>query len=319
MNPSPGLSASMLRTEVVGRVATITINRPQRFNSIGPAVIHQLQQVFDQSVLDPSVKGIVLGGEGKTFVVGADVDFFVRNVEVGDFERILEFTKAGHRLLSAIEKCPKPVVACVHGAALGAGTEIALACRHIVASPPATFGFPETGLGIYPGFGGTQRTPRKVGVGLAKWLILSGKTLSANEAWQIGLIDRVVPPAELANVCRECARGGPPNENPPALPKPLAAIAEFFASHRADDLAHGRVEVPDDPRLAREARSVRSKAPIALQWAERLIEEGTQRPIDEALQMELDHIVEIFRTEDACRGLSFCAQRRLGRPEFVGR
>lgn len=319
MTPTAGHSASMLKTETVDGIATIAINRPHLLNSVNPVTLHQLQQVFDHAAADPEIQGIVLRGEGKTFVVGADIDFFIRNVEAGDFQRLLQFTKAGHKLMNAIARCQKPVVACVHGAALGAGTEFALACGRVVASPHATFGFPETGLGIYPGFGGTQRTPRAIGIGLAKWLILAGKTLTAADARHLGLVDRVVPDNELADVCRDCALGRLARDERPPLPPSFAAIAQFFANNRADDLRNGTAADRGDPLLVRATRPVASKAPVALRLSEWLIEEGMRRPLDEALQLEIDHAVEIFQSEDAYRGLSFCAQRHIGRPQFVGR
>ncbi len=318
MAATPKIATAMIKAEVRDDIATLTIRRPQLLNSINPVVLHQLHLAFDRAANDAEVKGIVIAGEGKAFVVGADIRFFLRNLDAGDIPRILQFNQAGHRFLNAVNCCPKPVVARVGGAALGGGVELALACHHIVASPRASFGFPETGLGIYPAWGGTQRTSRAVGVGLAKWLVLSGKTLSAADAWKIGLIDQVVPHEELDTACRACARGRFPDEKCPTLPQPLAAIEKFFERSRADDLHNGTALTGSDPVLIRAMRPVAAKAPIALRLAERLIEEGAQQTLEVGLQMEIDHVAEVFKTRDAYLGLTHVAQSRIGGPAFVG-
>ncbi len=310
---------SLIKVEQADGIATISINRPEQLNSVNPVVIHQLQLAFEQVSQDTSVRGVVFAGKGKAFVVGADLGFFLRNIDSGNLERIVQFTKAGHRLMNTIDACPKPVVACVGGVALGAGVEIALSCDHIVASPRASLGFPETGLGIYPGFGGTQRTPRVIGVGLAKWLIFSGKTLSANEARKVGLVGQVVAHEELDRTAQRCALEGTLTKNTSrALTPELAALEQFFLANRSDTLREGRAETSDNLALARSMKPVATKGPVALRIAERLIEEGSRRTLEAGLQMEIDHVVEIFSTEDARIGLSFRANRQVGRPEFVG-
>ncbi len=155
---------SLVALDISDGVATITINRADVLNNINFVVLHQLQLAFDRVIADPRVRGIVLAGAGKVFVVGADIEFLIRNIGV-DVPRIVKFSEAGHRLFSTIDASPKPVVARVQGAALGGGTEIALACDYVIAAPGGSFGFPETGLGIYPGFGGTHALREKSGLG----------------------------------------------------------------------------------------------------------------------------------------------------------
>ena len=111
----------------------------------------------------PAVRAICLTGQPGAFLLGADVEFFIRSIEANDLEPVLNFTRAAHELLRLIASSDKPIVAWVRGPALGAGLELALACHRIAASPAAKFAFPETGLGIYPGMGGTQRAPRRIG------------------------------------------------------------------------------------------------------------------------------------------------------------
>ncbi|HEY2837566.1 MAG TPA: enoyl-CoA hydratase/isomerase family protein, partial [Pirellulales bacterium] len=130
-----------------------------------------LRNGFEALAADPGVERIVLCGRRERFVSGVDVSFFIQSLTTGQVDRIISFTYSAHSILNIIARCPKPVVAWIDGPAFGAGLELALACHRIVAGPKARFCLPETGLGIYPGMGGTQRLPRKIGVGLAKWMI----------------------------------------------------------------------------------------------------------------------------------------------------
>ena len=291
---------------------------PKRSNSLTFAALHQLQRAFDEAIADPAVRGIILTGAGKVFIVGADIEFFIRNIEANDIPRITKFTQTGHRLLNTIDRSPKPVVARVGGIALGGGLEVALACDYIVATPAASFGFPETGLGICPGFGGTQRSPRAFGVGIAKWLIFSGKTLSAVDGKKIGLVDAIVPPGELDATCQAYATGRLTSEKTKTVPAEFAAVADFFARNRADDLRAGTAVTGGDAALIRAMRPVAAKGPLALRVAERLIEQGIQRTLDGGLQLEVDSVPEIFTSKDAYTGLCFRSKRGLGQPVFEG-
>jgi enoyl-CoA hydratase/carnithine racemase len=261
----------------------------------------------------------VIGGEGKVFIVGADVNFFIRNIEAGQIRQIIQFSLCGHRLLNTIDRSPKPVVARVHGAALGGGLEIALACDRVVAAPGANFGFPETGLGIFPGFGGTQRAPRALGVGLAKWLIYTGKTLSANDARKVGIVDFVLPHEQLEEACCGIAAGPfPPKKHRPRLPE-FAALEQLFSNNCVEDLRLGKADTASDPALMRAAKAVAMKAPIALRLVERIIDEGMQEPFEDALKLEIAYVTEVFSTADALLGLNFRVSRALGNPVFLDR
>ena len=209
---------SLLDVRIADAVAHLNINRPQAMNALNPALVFQLHQAVRQAMAAEEVRGVVIGGIGKAFSAGADVDFFLRNLAAGDVDRIVQFTAAGHALLDEIEQAPKPVVACVHGLALGGGLELALACHRILVTPAATLGLPETSLGLYPGLGGTHRMPRKIGVGLAKWLIYTGKTLPATEARNIGLADDLIPEADLQEAARAAIVAGRPTSRPPSSP-----------------------------------------------------------------------------------------------------
>ncbi len=315
---TPTADYSLLKLDVSEGLATITVNRPDALNGMNFAVLFQMHRAVQQAIADSHVRAIILGGEGKAFVVGADLGFFIRNIEAGDLARIVKLTEAGHLLMNTIDASPKPVVVRVQGVALGAGTELALACDRVVASPMASFGLPETGLGIYPGFGGTQRTPRALGVGLAKWLMYTGKTISANEARRIHLVHHVVPQEVLDVEARRCALGLLAWE-PDELATEHIQLDRFFCSHPVDELRTGTLDEGLPPHLRRAVRPIAAKAPIALQMVEQLIDRGTQLSLRDGLQLEIDYATQIFSTEDALRGLSFRANRQVGQPCFLGR
>jgi enoyl-CoA hydratase/3-hydroxyacyl-CoA dehydrogenase len=304
-----------VRARTSDGVATLTIDRPDALNALNPIVIEQLTDAFHRAASDPDVRGIVIAGSGKAFISGADIRYFVRHIENGTVDRIVEFTKAGHALLDAIDNCHKPVVARVHGPALGGGLEIALACDRIVATPSATFAFPETGLGVYPGLGGTQRTTRRIGIGMTKALIFTGRSLDAEAALRIGLVDEVVTHDRLDRAIRNRIEQGLSEHPEPTFDAETAALAKFFEHHSIEDLRTGRVDPGDSEDLARAVRQVRRKAPVALRIAERLIDEGLDQPLHEGLHMELEHLVEVFGTHDAHEGLSSVGTRE---PVFKG-
>jgi enoyl-CoA hydratase/3-hydroxyacyl-CoA dehydrogenase len=297
----------------VDGIATLTINRPDSMNAINDAVVSQLEAGFEKASTDPSVNGIVIAGSGKAFVAGADIRFFVRNIEAGTIDEIARFTRRCQHLTRAFETCAKPVIARLHGLALGGGVELALACHAIVATPKATLAFPETGIGIYPGLGGTQRTPKRVGSGLAKWLVLSGQTIGAEEALAIGLVDRVVPYENLDATIAELINAGTVERRGPEVPESHRAIAEFFDRHGIESLPEANAA---DPRIAKAVARITTKAPIAVKLASELVDRAASLPIDQGLEAELSHLDEIFRTKDAFEGLSSLGRRP---PVFEGK
>jgi enoyl-CoA hydratase / 3-hydroxyacyl-CoA dehydrogenase len=307
---------SFVKSEVKDGVATLTVNRPDAMNALNEAVVAQLHDAFKKAAANPGVKGIVIAGAGKAFIAGADIRFFVRNIESGDLQRIVDFTKAGHVLLNDIDRCPKPVVARLHGLALGGGLELAQACDVLIATPRASFAFPETGIGIYPGLGGTQRPTRRIGVGLTRWLVFTGQSLSPDEAQAIGFIDKVVPHEELDAACRAAIAEGIKPKPRPALAAKHKALEAFFEGNDAETLRQGRADTKGDDGLAKAMKRVGFKAPIALRLAGKLIESGSKVSLDEGLEMELSHLIEIFSTKDAFEGLSTLGKKA---PVFEGR
>jgi enoyl-CoA hydratase/3-hydroxyacyl-CoA dehydrogenase len=282
-------------------------------NALNETIVAQLHEALRQAVADPEVRGIVIAGAGKAFIAGADIRFFVRNMDSGDIDRIVEFTEAGQALLNDIDRCPKPVVARLHGLALGGGLELALACDRLIATPKAAFAFPETGIGIYPGLGGTQRAPRRIGAPLAKWLIYTGQMLGAREAAEIGLIDRTVSLDTLDEAVHSEA-SGKKGDHDTIAGRP--AMERLFGSHTVAALREGKIDAADNKEVARAIKQVGFKAPLALELAEKLIDGGAEIELDAGLQLELDQLRKIFSTEDAYEGLTSLGKRR---PSFNGR
>lgn len=168
-------------------ICTIKINNPQSLNSLNGEVLQDLDAAFDLVAQDDEVFAIVLTGEGKAFVAGADIAY-MNGLNV---EQAKKFAEDGSKIFRKIETLKKVVIAAVNGFALGGGCELAMACDIRIASEKAKFGQPEVGLGITPGFSGTQRLPRLVGLGRAKELILTGNYIDAQEAYRIGLVNKV--------------------------------------------------------------------------------------------------------------------------------
>jgi len=192
---------AFVTTEVKGAVEVITIDRPQALNALNPEVLGDLKAAFEAVDLK-TVRCIVLTGSGeKSFVAGADIGA-MSTMTKAEGEA---FSKLGNDLFLKIESFPIPVIAAVNGFALGGGNELAMSCDIRVCSDNAMFGQPEVGLGITPGFGGTQRLPRIVGIGRAQQMILTGDPITAEEALRCGLANQVCEQAELLPSCRQIA------------------------------------------------------------------------------------------------------------------
>ncbi|MGH7608269.1 MAG: enoyl-CoA hydratase-related protein [Gemmatimonadales bacterium] len=175
--------------EITDGIAVITINRPDKLNALNDQVIAELAAAAERVATEPAIRGAILTGAGpKAFVAGADIGELARQ---GPFDGKAR-AQRGQAVLRRLETCGKPVIAAVNGFALGGGCELAMACHLRIASENAKFGQPEVKLGIAPGYGGTQRLPRLVGKGVALQLILTGEMIDAQEAYRIGLVNRVV-------------------------------------------------------------------------------------------------------------------------------
>jgi enoyl-CoA hydratase len=182
-----------LSVTTADRIATITVNRPDKLNALNDRVIAELGDAIDAARESAEVAGIILTGAGRAFVAGADISELKSHGAIS--AKML--AQRGQDVFRRYETSPKPVVAAVNGFALGGGCELAMACHIRIASDAAKFGQPEVKLGLIPGYGGTQRLPRLIGKGRALQLLLTGEIIDANEAYRIGLVNRVVPGADL--------------------------------------------------------------------------------------------------------------------------
>lgn len=250
--------------EQKGAYGVITINRPQALNALNSQVLDELLEAF-KSVNLEEVRALVLTGAGeKSFVAGADI---------GEMSTLTKaegesFGKKGNDVFRFIETFPIPVIAAVNGFALGGGCEISMSCDIRLCSDNAMFGQPEVGLGITPGFGGTQRLARLVGAGMAKQLIYTARNIKAPEAYRIGLVNQVVSAEldEAGNVVKTA------QEN-------LLAVAEKMAA------------------------TIAQNAPIAVRNCKKAINEGLQVDMDEAIVIEEKLFGDCFETEDQRAGM----------------
>ncbi len=183
-----------LIVEHKGAIARVTVNRPKVLNALNMATMEELRSAFTVIKEDKDVRVALLTGSGeKAFIAGADIGELSKHDAISG----KEYTHKGQSVLDLIENLGKPVIACINGFALGGGCEIAMACTMRLASDSAKLGQPEVKLGIIPGYGGTQRLPRLVGKGIAMQMVLAGEMITAQEAHRIGLVNEVVPLAEL--------------------------------------------------------------------------------------------------------------------------
>jgi enoyl-CoA hydratase len=192
-----------LKFEKREQIAYVTIHRPEKLNALNQAVMGELREAFTQVQDDPEVRVAILTGAGeKAFVAGADIGDLNKNNPV----EAKAYTHKGQAVFDLIENLGKPVIACLNGYALGGGCELAMACSFRLASENAKIGQPEVKLGIIAGYGGSQRLPRLVGKGLALQILLTGEQISAQEAHRIGLVNEVVPQAELISRAEAIAK-----------------------------------------------------------------------------------------------------------------
>jgi enoyl-CoA hydratase len=200
---------SVLLYERLEDVATLQLNRPERLNALSAELIGELLVELERLAEDETLKALVLTGEGRAFCAGTDLNELEGRTE----QQALEISERGAKLCDRIEGFPVPVITAINGPAIGGGLEIVLASHIRIASETATFGLPETRLGVIPGYGGSQRLPREIGVGWASELMLTGRSLTALEAERLGLLNRVVSQgsvmSEAMSVANEVAKLAP--------------------------------------------------------------------------------------------------------------
>jgi len=283
--------------------AIITMSRPEEMNALDEEVMQQLDDKFTEADTDPDIETIFICGSGKAFVAGADIKFFVQNIKKKTLENIVAFTKFGQNVFEKIDKSTKKVVAVLNGLALGGGVELALCADVILAVPKAKIAFPETGIGIYPGLGGTQRTALRIGKGLAKYLILTGKMLPAAEALEIGLIDGIIQTEEIFALFD--GKKAVPEFPRKELGEKWKAISHLFQNNHHLTILKGTCHNGNisEQVVNKLAKAIHHKAPLALEISEQLIDEA------KGTTSELEKLETIFSSSDALLGLSSIGKR----------
>lgn len=307
-------------SEIREGIAWVRLHRPP-FNAINPALVVALEKVVESALANQEVRGLVLLGSGKCFAAGADLAYFNRQVAAKDWHRIEQFSRSLHLLCNLLANGSKPVVAAIRGAALGAGMELALACNKVVASRTTTLALPETGLGICPGAGGTQRTPRRIGYGLGKWLVYTGHMLSVPEALRIGLIDTCVDDQDLeAAAVAELNRLNAATSSQDLagnLSQSDQQLAEVFAEYSVTALLGlaERDQIPDswDMRTRRAVKKLPSRSRHALMLTEELIDRGQSMALPDALQLEVAAQRKMFEHPDARHRLAAALAMQLAK------
>jgi enoyl-CoA hydratase/3-hydroxyacyl-CoA dehydrogenase len=303
--------------EIKDAIAYITVNRPEAMNALNETVVAQLARRFDEAQKHPEVSAIVFQGAGKAFVAGADIKYFVDKIKADKIADIAKFTRKGHELLLKIENSDKLTIALLDGLSLGGGSELALACQAIIATPAGSMGFPETGIGIYPGLGGMLRMARFVGPELAKYYVFTGAFISAEDAQMLGIVTRLVAPAEVASTIKELASNQKPDKyRKLELPEKFKSLAQVCSSENVTRLLAGQLpEGVSEEIAAKTTKIIGYKAPIALKLANEIINQQAGKSMAEAVEIELGRLTDSFCTADALEGLSSLGRKK---PQYKG-
>lgn len=307
----------MVNLDIQDDLAFITINRPDAMNALNEAVVDQLSTAFDQAEKNPMVKAVVIRGAGKTFVAGADIQFFVDRIKARRIEDIEHFTRKGHELLLKIENSPKITIALLSGLSLGGGSELALACGFILATPAGSMGFPETGIGIVPGLGGSLRMARQVGLEMAKYYVFTGRSLSAQDAFELGIVYQVAEPGDVPAVIRQIADSGPRDKyRIRPLPDRFRELASIFVQENIGRLFAGEpMSDQNSGLMEKTAKILSKKSMIALKIADEVMNRQAGMTIPDAVECELGILKRLFSTHDAFEGLSSVGKKD---PVFIG-
>ncbi|MDJ0764127.1 MAG: 3-hydroxyacyl-CoA dehydrogenase NAD-binding domain-containing protein [Myxococcota bacterium] len=296
-------------------VAAITINRPDVMNALCEPAIDQLAQAVDKVGQDPTVRAVVFSGAGKALACGLQPEGIADRLRAGKLDDVITLFGKIQAILRRIEAMDKMTIVRASGLTLGGGLELGLACKVMVSGPRARFAFPETGQGIHPGLGGTQRLPRKVGKSIGKYLILTGDVISAQAAYRLGIVDALADDEKgVDQIIGEIAAGdGFVQEDLAPTAEELAKISLFNAQNSHATLAG---KLPDENGAAKQtAAALAIKAPVALKLADKLIEDGLALDLERALNWELSSLKLILQTGDALRGLESNGHER---PVFRG-
>jgi 3-hydroxypropionyl-coenzyme A dehydratase len=272
-----------IQLEPQGDIAILRINRPEALNAMNVDVISELSKMIDILAADDSIKAVVITGAGeRSFCAGADISYMV-NIDPMQAER---YATSAQDVINRIDRLEKPVIAAVNGFALGGGCELAMACDIRIASSNAKIGQPEVTIGIPPGWGGTQRLMRLIGPAKAKELIFTGKMIMADEAYQIGLVNKVISL-------------GPDDKLPPEVPKGDAAKAK----ERANEIAKILNKKLMDQCIAL-AKEIAKNSFVAVKVSKKLINRGMDTDLETGLRLEIYGWALCFAHEDRQKMMS---------------
>lgn len=307
----------VLRQHTPQGVAVICVHRPWAANSLNPAAMFQLHAAVDAAISDRDVRGIVITASEPGFVLGAEIGFLVRRIERDEFDPIHVYTRLGNDCFDRIAQSPKPVVAAVNGPAFGGGVELALACHVRLACPQATVALPETALGLCPLWGGVLRLKRLLGPGFAKWLVYTARNTSAREAFELGIFDRLVEPANLLETAVEIAASPTRHFMANFRIGGDKSIARFFQGETAKSIfnmkSFGQYEKPIQISI----KQVRKKSRLAVQYCEKIFDWNDALTAEEKDHAYREIVETLYRSEDTLMGLQWKLAKKIGSPEFA--
>jgi enoyl-CoA hydratase/3-hydroxyacyl-CoA dehydrogenase len=319
-----------VQVEMEGGLARVLLHRPDALNALSIPMLADLESAFATLAQHEEIRTIVVAGMGKAFMAGVDTGWLVQRMEADDLPSIVAFVERVQRLFRGIETSKALTILQLDGLAVGAGAELACCVDRVLATPRGCLGFPETGIGIYPALGGTQRCPRRTGIALARWLILGGEFLRAERAWQAGLVDELVEVDEVEERIHELhAEGGSGSAateraqrnaqwscpHPDRLDEELRIIQHTCEQTELETLLTS-AEGSEVSALRGFAHAMRRRAPLALRHADELLRATAKTPLMEGLSQEIARLAKIFPTEDALRGLRSAGRQRV---RFEGR
>ncbi|PNY18680.1 3-hydroxyacyl-CoA dehydrogenase/enoyl-CoA hydratase family protein [Streptococcus parauberis] len=309
---------SFVDYSVVKGIARIRINRPEAMNALNPTVVGQIEEAFNKAEADDAVRAIVFSGAGKAFVAGADLKFFVDAIKTNSLDKNYAFTSGGHKLLRRIELSKKYTIALLDGLSLGGGSELALACQAIIATEKGSMGFPESGLGIYPGLGGMLRTNHQIGKELTKYYVLTGRGISAKDAADLGIVTKLAEAGNLNEAIEEVVTAERPDKyRDRPLPEKYAEIKAAFSDANFANTVNGQASEGVSPEFAAKmAKTISYKGPGIVKLIPEMIDQQAELTLDEGIAYELSLLNETFAKEEALIGLE--ASLAGKRPDYSG-
>ena len=296
-------SLNHVELTVDNEIATITIKRPDTCNALDEQLVGQIETALKKAEKSESASFIIFSGVDNMLVSSPPRSYYVEQLQGNKTDDIISLHKRIHSLFTKIADAKKTTIAMARGCTFGAGLEMGLSCRYLVAGPRAFFSFPETGLGVHPAFGGTQRLPRKVGKAIGKYVILTGEVFTAEAAERLGIVDAILEDDEAIALLIGNLKGSESLSDDEAVPsdEELKAIALFNGVNCALTLK-GTTEKTDDAST-RVMSTLATKAPVAITLTNKLIDDGLGLEIQKALGFELSAFGLILGTKDALTGL----------------